>query len=638
MSYKALYRKYRPTSFEQVIGQEHVVQTLQNILRSCKIGHAYLFSGPKGSGKTSIANIFANVLNCTHSEDLAQACANCVSQIGQSIDIIEMDAASNNGVDDIRFLKEKIEQVPIYGRYKIYIIDEVHMLTKSAFNAFLKTLEEPPKHALFIFATTDPQKIPLTILSRLQRFNFTLLSNELIIQHLSNILKLEGIEYDYNSLRLIARLANGGMRDALSISDQCAALGQAKINLNVIESNFGIASNEQVINLVNELFNKDIQQVLKLVYKFKNAGIDAYQFALSFLNLVKEWLVYQKTLNKDFLQWLDLEEVNQLMINSDFAIQVLEEFNALLGNILRSDNGWELIEMSILKISNFEFNHQLEKNEQVKEKNSTGEKLEVMPENEVPEENPLHSFGIFEKVKQEWRPISSQLNENINNNSSLFEKELANETKTNHFIEQEILDDINDFDNSEISVNLDEETKVFDIEIQKEQQKSIKKEHSTQELVNLLHIVQKNIQPNTTRFFIKLRDSEAESDNFANTEWVNILSKIKILLSSNTWLLCTSDDENIIKELEKIKDDQDFQEYIKKVFNNYLHIYIVNKEQSKNIQELHNQQKTHNFELGDLQPIPLKTYFTNRLEDKPLPEQIGKFFGPAVQKLMKRGK
>lgn len=253
-----------------------------------------------------------------------------------------------------------------------------------------------------------------------------------------------------------------------------------------------------------------------------------------------------------------------------------------------------------------------------------------MLEDEVLEDNPLHSFGTFEKIEQEWRPKMPQLTENNMNKNSLFEKNLAIENKTSHFIEQENLDDINDLENSELSVNSNEETKVFNIEI--------KKEHSTEELVNLVNIIQKNIQPNTTRFFIKLRDSEVELDNFENTEWVNILSKIKILLSSNTWLLCTSDHENVVNELDKIKDDQDFQEYIKKVFNNYLHIYIVNKEQVKNIQELHREQKSHNFELGVLEPIPIKTYFTNRLEDKPLPEQIGKFFGPAVQKLMKRGK
>ena len=224
--YQALYRKYRPKTFDDVVGQDVIVKTLKNSIKNDMVSHAYLFCGPRGTGKTSIAKIFAKILNCTNLKDL-EPCNECVSCIqvntNQNIDIIEIDAASNNGVDEIREIRNKITLVPANSKYKIYIIDEVHMLSGAAFNALLKTLEEPPSHVIFIFATTEPQKIPTTILSRCQRFDYKKISDSKIVERLKFIAKSEKINISDEALFEIARLSDGGMRDSISLLDQALA-------------------------------------------------------------------------------------------------------------------------------------------------------------------------------------------------------------------------------------------------------------------------------------------------------------------------------------------------------------------------------------------------------------------------------
>ena len=241
MAYQALYRKYRPTNFDEVVGQTHIIQTLKNAIVQNRIAHAYLFCGPRGTGKTSIAKIFAKTLNCTNNQDApCGVCENCkMAANGSHPDIIEIDAASNNGVDEVRNLIDKVKYAPMQGKYKIYIIDEVHMMTSGAFNALLKTIEEPPAHVIFIFATTEPNKVLPTIISRCQRFDFNKVSMHDIKYRLSVVCKNEGIEIDENGLTLIAQLADGGMRDALSILDQCVAYCSSHIDVNDIRKRAG---------------------------------------------------------------------------------------------------------------------------------------------------------------------------------------------------------------------------------------------------------------------------------------------------------------------------------------------------------------------------------------------------------------
>ena len=226
MAYQALYRKFRPDTFDGVVGQDHIVRTLKNEIVSDMVSHAYLFCGTRGTGKTSTAKIFAKAINCLSPKD-GEPCGKCAMctaiQEGRSVNVIEIDAASNNGVDNIRDIREEVKYPPTEGKYKVYIIDEVHMLSPGAFNALLKTLEEPPAHVIFILATTDPQKVPVTILSRCQRFDFKRISSGEITKTLKKYIKIEGAQAEESALSAIGRLADGSMRDSLSILDQCLA-------------------------------------------------------------------------------------------------------------------------------------------------------------------------------------------------------------------------------------------------------------------------------------------------------------------------------------------------------------------------------------------------------------------------------
>ena len=256
--YQTLYRKYRPLNLDEVVGQQVIVKTLKNAILNNQLSHAYLFTGPRGTGKTSIAKILARTINCTNLNDTTPCnkCVNCTQNLNQPVDIIEIDAASNNGVDEIRELKSKVNLVPTINKYKVYIIDEVHMLTTGAFNALLKTLEEPPAHIIFILATTEPHKIPMTILSRCQRFDFKRISNRDLVKRLKYVVDQEKIKIEENCLEEIARLSNGGMRDALSILDQVNAYADDQIKIEQIHEINGTLTPVEIKNFILNIKNK----------------------------------------------------------------------------------------------------------------------------------------------------------------------------------------------------------------------------------------------------------------------------------------------------------------------------------------------------------------------------------------------
>ena len=291
--YLALYRKYRPRTFEEVIGQEHIIKTLVNQIKYDKISHAYLFTGSRGTGKTSTAKIFAKAINCTDSKNGSPclSCETCKALDGTNIDVLEIDAASNNGVDEIRDLREKIKYPPVVGKYKVYIIDEVHMLSTSAFNALLKTLEEPPKHTIFILATTEVHKLPATILSRCLRFDFRLVPLEILTAHLKKVLDDEGVKYDDQAINVIVRAGEGSVRDMLSIADRCVSFSGDELTYEKVLTVLGVSEREVLISMADKILSKDTGAALVELDKVLSLGKTPLVFSNDFIGYFRDLLL-----------------------------------------------------------------------------------------------------------------------------------------------------------------------------------------------------------------------------------------------------------------------------------------------------------------------------------------------------------
>ncbi len=359
MSYTALYRKFRPDNFEDVRGQDHIVKTLRNQILSDRIGHAYLFCGTRGTGKTTVAKILARAVNCEHPSggNPCNKCASCRAiAAGSSMNVIEIDAASNNGVDNIREIREEVMYAPTDGKYKVYIIDEVHMLSTGAFNALLKTLEEPPAYVIFILATTEAQKIPVTILSRCQRYDFRRIGQETILERLQELMEAEHVDAEEKALRYIAKKGDGSLRDSLSLLDQCIAfyLGE-KLTYDRVLEVLGAVDTEVFSDFLRKILDGDLVNVIRSLETLIMQGRDLTQFVNDFTWYMRNLMLIKASDDMEEVLDVSTENLKQLreeaaMIRSDTLMRFIRIFSELASNIRYASNRRVQLEIALIKL------------------------------------------------------------------------------------------------------------------------------------------------------------------------------------------------------------------------------------------------------------------------------------------------
>lgn len=420
MAYQALYRTYRPKNFDEVVGQDVIVKTLQNALLNNKIAHAYLFSGPRGTGKTSIAKILAKAVNCEKSptDNPCGVCPTCVAiQEGSISDVVEIDAASNNGVNEIRELRDKVKYLPSLGKYKVYIIDEVHMLTSQAFNALLKTLEEPPAHVIFILATTEPNKVPLTILSRCQRFDFRGISKKDIIRKLDEIRTHENILITNEAISEISRLAEGGLRDAISLFDQAVAFSDGEITLEDVYKVSGSVSKDNLLHLLTDILEKKASEALKLLNEIIEDGKEIPKVVSDLVMLLRDILVEKNVVFDTERATLYLEDFSKKFSN-DKIYFYLDILNKTQNDIKWTNQKRAYLELAIIKMIDHEQLKQIDSTEQISLLMNKVNALELQV-------TKLKSEPVRVVMPVETKPAEEQAVEKVKTDELVYKKDIT---------------------------------------------------------------------------------------------------------------------------------------------------------------------------------------------------------------------